>query len=197
MWRTRVGYAGGEQANPTYGNVGDHSECVQVEFDPSVVSYAELVDRALSWYDPEGGPSSGQYAYIVLANDDEQLRIARERADAVSEKIGRPITTRVEPLAKFWPAEDYHQKYYLRSDRQFMGQFKSMFGDDETAFRESTAAMRVNGYLSGDGSGAQLQEEIGLLGLDDAAREHLASVVGEGSGSAGCAVPQTGTPSSP
>lgn len=70
-----------------------------------------------------------------------------------------------------------------------MAQFKEVFGGDQVAFRNSTAAMRVNGYLSGNGTRSQLDGEIEALGLDDAAKVHLASLVVETTASAGCPVP--------
>ncbi len=189
VWRTRVGYAGGDRENPTYGDLGDQTECVQIDFDPTVISYAELVDLALASYDPSSTSSDVQYAYVILAQDDEQLRIARERAQAVATKYGRPVTTRIEPLKRFWLAEDYHQKYYLRSDGSLGAQFKELFAGDEAAFRDSAAAMRVNGYLSGIGTRTQLDQEIGSLGLGEAARERLALLVGATKAGAGCPVP--------
>ena len=91
--------------------------------------------------------------------------------------LSRKLATRIEPLKRFYLAEDYHQKYYLRNDRVLMNDFRAMFGDDGTAFRESSAAARVNGYVAGDGTRAQLGKEISLLGLSERAVAHLDSRV--------------------
>jgi methionine-S-sulfoxide reductase len=184
-----VGYAGGDRVKPTYYNLGDQAECVQIDFDPTVISYAELVDLMLKLHDPASRPPYGQYASLILANDDRQLAIARARAKAASQKLGKPLTTRIEPLKKFWPAEDYHQKYYLKDDSVLREQFRGMFGTDETALRDSTAAMRVNGYVSGSGTRARLAGEIGSFGLDEAARARLTSLVGETASGGACALP--------
>ena len=140
-------------------------------------------------HDPTGRPSHAQYASLVLAHDDEQLSIAQERARMASAKLGKPLTTRVKPLKRFWPAEDYHQKYYLRNDRALMPHFEGMFGSDEGALRDSTAAMRVNGYVSGSGALTRLEGEIQSFGLSETARAHLVSLVGESAGGAPCALP--------
>lgn len=162
---------------------------MQIEFDPTVISYAELVDLMFTLHDPASRPSYQQYASVVLAHDDEQLRIARERAQVAAAKLGKPLTTRIEPLKRFWPAEDYHQKYYLRNNNTLMRQFRGMLGNDEVALRDSSAAMRVNGYVSGSGTRARLEGEIGSFGLSEAARADLVSLVGEEADGAACALP--------
>jgi peptide-methionine (S)-S-oxide reductase len=184
-----VGYAGGDREDPTYHALGNHIETVQVEFDPTVISYAELVDLMLKLHNPAAKPSYLQYSSIILASDDEQLKIADERVKAASKRLGKTLSTRVELLVRFWPAEDYHQKYYLRQNRTLMSQFRGMLGADETALRESTAAARVNGYVSGNGTKVRLKNEIAGLGLDAPAREHLESLVGDTATGAPCALP--------
>ena len=81
--------------------------------------------------------------------------------------LSRALATRIEPLKCFHPAEDYHQKYYLRNDRVLMADFRAMFDGDETSFRESTAAARVNGYAAGGGTRVGLAGEVDLLGLSE------------------------------
>lgn len=189
MWRTRVGYAGSDSQNPTYKDMRGHTECVQVDYDPTVVSYAELVDLVLGEYNAASSPTSGQYAHVVLASDAEELEIARERARAMSEKRGRPVVTRIDRLDRFWPAEDYHQKWYLRRDGAITAEFRAMLGDDEEALRESTSAMKVNGYLAGSGTQAQLAREIDQLGLSDDARARLKSRVRDTAADTWCPVP--------
>lgn len=183
-----MGYAGGNHQNPTYHDLGDQAECFQVDFDPAVITYAELVDMVLG----ATGSPHGQYANLVLAHDEEQLTIARERAQAFAEERGKPATTRIELLKRFWPAEDYHQKFYLRGDSTLLGQLRAMYGDDETALRESTLAMRLNGYVSGGGSAEQLVREIDFFGLADEARAHLLARTGVDADSTACPVRELG-----
>ncbi len=175
MWRTRVGYAGGDSADPTYRRIGDHTECFQVDFDPNAVSYEELLELSLTSHDPTRAAFKQQYASLVLAHDEAQLAAARAVAARFEAGLGRKLATRIEPLKRFYPAEDYHQKYYLRNDRTLMADFRAMFGDDETAFRESAAASRVNGYVAGGGTRAQLGREIDLLGLSEKGAAQLTS----------------------
>lgn len=115
-----------------------------------------------------------QYASLILAHDDVQLATARECAARFSATLGgKQLATRIEPLKRFWPAEDYHQKYSLRNDRVLAADFRAMFGTDEVALRESTAAARVNGYVAGDGTRAQLAGELETLGLSEVGRSRL------------------------
>ena len=197
VWRTRVGYAGGDRANPTYHDLGDQTECFQVDFDPSVVSYRELVDLAFASHNPVWPAHKVQYASLVLAHDDEQLAVARERGVRASSMLGRPLATRIEPLKRFWLAEDYHQKYSLRQDHILTSELSAMFGDDQVAFRESTVAAKVNGYVAGDGTKAQLGVEIDFLGLSEKGRAHLVSMVKDGVSSGSCAIGSRSTPETP
>lgn len=186
MWRTRVGYAGGAAEHPTYRAMADHTECFQVDFDPSVVTYEDLLELFWQSHDPTREPWKVQYASLVLAHDADQLAAARESAERVSGFLGRRVATRIEELTTFWPAEDYHQKYYLRNERVLATEFKAVFGDDEDAFRESTAAMRANSLVAGYGTKDQLEGIVGQLGLSERGVRHLRDAVATASSRASC-----------
>ena len=94
------------------------------------------------------------------------------RAERIETARGRKLATRIEPLKRFTNAEDYHQKYYLRNDRILMADFRAMFAED-SAFRESTAAARVNGFVAGEGCVVVL-----LKRLPDAAALYFPVVTG-------------------
>lgn len=117
-----VGYAGGKTENPTYEDVcahgTGHAEVVQVEFDPAIVSYSQLLDVFWSNHNPttlnRQGPDVGdQYRSVIFYHTPEQ-RAAADESKASLDKSGRfarPIVTHIEPAATFYPAEDYHQRY--------------------------------------------------------------------------------------
>lgn len=151
MIRTRVGYAGGTSSNPTYQDLGDHTEAIQIDFDPTVISYDELL--ALFWqgHNPRRKSWSRQYATFVLTHSDEQAKQARASRD----RIGDDVETDIRPAGEFWRAEDYHQKYRLRHQRELHDALVAHFGSDR-AFVDSTAAARINGLLGGYGSKANL-----------------------------------------
>jgi peptide-methionine (S)-S-oxide reductase len=119
---TAVGYTGGSLPNPTYEDVctdrTGHAEAVQVEFDPSRVSYGELLDVFWGNHDPttknRQGPDVGtQYRSAIFFHDAEQEKVASESRNRQekSGKFRRPIVTEIVPEMEFWRAEDYHQRY--------------------------------------------------------------------------------------
>ena len=117
---TAVGYEGGHVDNPTYeqvctGTTG-HTEVAQIEFDPSKVSFEELVAKYFAIHDPtqmnRQGPDVGyQYRSVIFAHSDEQAEAARRVIEQTQEHFRDPIVTSVEPAAPFWRAEEYHQCY--------------------------------------------------------------------------------------
>ena len=120
---TAVGYAGGELANPSYevvcsGQTG-HAEVVRVDFDPTKVSYQDLLDLFWEVHDPttldRQGPDVGsQYRSAVFFHDAEQEAAARATKDALqtSGRYRNPIVTEITPASDFWMAEDYHQQFF-------------------------------------------------------------------------------------
>jgi peptide-methionine (S)-S-oxide reductase len=118
------GYAGGTTQRPTYRQVcaGDtnHAEVVEVSFDPAKVTYAALVDLFFKMHNPttlnRQGPDFGtQYRSVIFTHGEEQARVAKERRDAASSRFRQPIVTTIEPAPTFWPAEDYHQRYFQKN----------------------------------------------------------------------------------
>ena len=176
MVRTRVGYAGGSTENPTYYQLGDHSETVQIDYDPTRISYQDLLDVFWSSHSPRRPAGSRQYASIIFYHDEEQRRLAEESKRRYESQCGCRVYTEILPLEKFYLAEAYHQKYYLQGWHTFMDEFTAMY-PDMSDFIRSTAAARVNSYLGGQGTLAQLQAEIDQLGLSPEAREALRDIV--------------------
>ena len=117
------GYAGGETEQPGYeevctGNTG-HAEVVQVEYDPHRISFRQLLERFFTAHDPttvnRQGPDIGsQYRSVVLYRDEEQRREAERIISALEEQgaYDDPIVTEIKPLDTFYPAEEYHQRYF-------------------------------------------------------------------------------------
>ncbi len=176
MVRTRVGYAGGTTSNPTYRSIGDHSEMIQIDYDPAVISYEELLDVFWRAHDPTRRPWSRQYMSIILYHNNEQKRLIAESKASQEEQMGRDIVTEIAPYTTFYRAEDYHQKYRLRQVSTLMQDFRQMY-PDTVDFVDSTAAARVNGYVAGYGTVEQFQEGLGQLGLSAEGQDKLLSIV--------------------
>jgi peptide-methionine (S)-S-oxide reductase len=119
---TAVGYAGGTKENPTYEDVctdkTGHAEVVEVEFDPSQITYNELLDVFWSNHNPttmnRQGPDVGtQYRSVIFYHSPVQKSTAeasRQKIDT-SGRFRRPVVTQIEPAPTFWRAEEYHQRY--------------------------------------------------------------------------------------
>ena len=159
-----------------------------MDFDPEVVSYEELLELALTSHDPFRAAFKKQYASLVLTHDAEQLAAARAVAERFELARGRKLATRIEPLARFTRAEDYHQKYHLRQDRVLMAEFRAMFGEDERAFADSTAATKVNGFVAGYGTKELLDGVVDELGLSEAGRSELQTRVRQRGTRIGCSI---------
>jgi len=123
---TRVGYTGGHTANPTYKQVCSgatgHAEALEVTFDAAKTSFEALAKLFFETHDPtqmnRQGPDVGeQYRSAIFYVDEEQKKTA-EKLIAVLKDKGYKVVTGVIPASTFWPAEDYHQRYYERKGQQ-------------------------------------------------------------------------------
>jgi peptide methionine sulfoxide reductase msrA/msrB len=124
------GYTGGRTPDPTYEEVcsgeSGHLEAVRVTYDPTIVSYEDLLDvfwRHVDPTDPDGqfadrGP---QYGTAIFTRDNDQKRLAEASRDALerSGRFKRPVATKILPLEKFYPAEDYHQGYHRKNPLRY------------------------------------------------------------------------------
>ncbi len=176
MVRTRVGYAGGEKANPTYYNLGDHSETIQIDYDPAQITYAELLEVFWSSHNPITPSFRRQYASFIFYHNEEQKRLAEESKTREEARRGLELYTDIVPFATFYWAEGYHQKYMLQNTPTFAREYDAIFAREDD-FVNSTATARVNGYLGNHGDLAQLQTELDGLGLSAEASEKLLSTV--------------------
>lgn len=123
---TNVGYTGGSVDNPKYEIVklgtSGHAEAIQVEFDPKVLSYADLLGYFFRMHDPttvnqQGNDKGTQYRSAIFYHSPEQQQIAKEVIERVNtaKKWPKPIVTQVVPYTKFFAAEDYHQDYLQKN----------------------------------------------------------------------------------
>ena len=123
--KTSVGYIGGNKENPTYEEVcyssTGHAQDVRVEFDPTTITYEELLDNFWNLHDPttlnRQGPDVGeQYRSAIFfsnVNEEKLAKISREKWNN-SGKFSGPIVTEITRATTFWPAEEYHKSYFLK-----------------------------------------------------------------------------------
>ena len=134
------GYTGGQKKNPTYEEVSagrtGHAESVQIVFDPEKVSYEKLLDVFWHNIDPttpdrQFCDRGSQYRSAIFYLDDEQKRLAFESKAALekSKPFKEPIVTEIKPAEQFYPAEEYHQDYYIKNPVQY-NSYRSGCGRD-------------------------------------------------------------------
>ncbi|EEG76567.1 Methionine sulfoxide reductase A [Dethiobacter alkaliphilus AHT 1] len=165
-----MGYAGGSKKNPSYHNLGDHTETIQLEYDPRQITYAQLLDIFWESHNPALARPV-QYTSIVFFHNEEQAALARKTLTAREAKNGKLYTT-VVAAREFYAAEDYHQKYYLQQFAQLTNELRACYKDFEMFVRSSVAA-RINGYVAGYGTMEMLEAEIDRFGLTDEGRQAL------------------------
>ena len=121
---TTSGYTGGTTVNPTYMEVGSgrtgHAESVEVVYDPAKVTYAQLLDAYWHNIDPlvkdrQFCDAGNEYRTAIFVHDAEQRRLAEESKKRVEAQLKAPIYTEIVAASAFYPAEEYHQDYYLKN----------------------------------------------------------------------------------
>ncbi len=171
-----MGYTGGDQPDPTYYHLGDHTESVEILFNPEQISYQELLDIFWSAHHPDQRPWSRQYMAAIFTHTPEQRRLALASLARVKQRFHGRVFTEILPAKRFYPAEDYHQKYYLRQFPELLREFQSIY-PSPTDFRDSTAAARINGYLGGNLPADGSSPDLDRLGLAPAGRRLLARII--------------------
>jgi peptide-methionine (S)-S-oxide reductase len=116
------GYTGGTASNPTYKQVcgGDtgHAEAIRITFDPDQLSYGDLLDVFFGTHDPtqlnrQGNDVGTQYRSAIFPQNEDQERDARAALARANEDNGGRVVTTIEPMGEWWPAEGYHQDYWV------------------------------------------------------------------------------------
>ncbi|XP_043710045.1 peptide methionine sulfoxide reductase A5 [Telopea speciosissima] len=149
--RTTAGYAGGTKSNPEFRSLGNHAESVQIEYDPKLIHFRQLLEVFWSNHDSRQlfgqGPDVGsQYRSIIFTNGTEEVRLAalsKEREQTKSRSS--IVTTDIQQLGTFYPAEPEHQKFELKRN-PFLLQLIGNMPEEELA--KSSLAAKLNGYAA-------------------------------------------------
>src|SRR6476619_7875770 len=114
---TTSGYAGGTKPNPTYGDHEGYQEAVRVSYDPTKVSYQQLLDQY--WHNIDPFDADGQfcdkgnaYRSAIFTGDAEEAKLAAGEKKEIAERFKKDVATEIKPATTFTPAEDYHQNYH-------------------------------------------------------------------------------------
>jgi peptide methionine sulfoxide reductase msrA/msrB len=136
--KTQVGYAGGQSENPSYEQVSSgstgYAESIEVEFDPTKITYEEILKIFFRMHDPtslnrQGNDVGTQYRSEIFYQNDIQKQIAEKVIKLVdqSKKWSKPVVTKLETAPKFYPAEDYHQKYLVKNPNGYNDHYLRSF----------------------------------------------------------------------
>lgn len=141
-----------------------------------MISYGELLEIFFVSHTATRPRIIRQYESAIFYHDETQKTLALQAMGREEERLGQKVTTRLLPFDGFTRAEDYHQKYYLRSRRDFEKYYESIYPDPDL-FTDSTAAARVNGYLGGYGTLEQFEREAPDLGLTEGLLQVLQKMI--------------------
>lgn len=145
--------------------MGDHTESLQVDFDPAAIGFEEIAKRFWSMHNPCAAPYSRQYMSAIWYHDQEQKSVLEKFESEVRNRSGdKNVQTPVLAFEVFHLAEDYHQKYWLQSRRKLMDYFSSVYSEF-VDFNNSTAAARLNGFVHGNGSQELFESETDTYGI--------------------------------
>lgn len=173
MMRTRVGYTGGKAKHPTYAKLADHTEAIQVVYDPRKVSYQTLLSVFWAAHNPTTKAWSNQYKAAVYVHNAAQRRLAEQSLEVQQRQHkGKSIHTQILPATFFTRAEDYHQKYYLRRQRELFRELRSLYASTR-ALVDATLTARLNAYVGGYASREQVQEVLAGLSVSEAYQREL------------------------
>ncbi|WP_060531994.1 peptide-methionine (S)-S-oxide reductase MsrA [Paenibacillus bovis] len=185
---TRTGYAGGTTGSPVYRQLGDHSETIEIEFAPSVITLEQLLEMFWNHHNPSviNGYKGRQYHSLLFYRNEQQrctieqmqqtaasaVRSKSSKNPASSESAGtgnsgaidpdgieKRRMTEIQPYDTWYPAEARHQKYYLQRQHRLMEQLYELYPDQAELFH-STLAARLNGFSRGHITLAQIRQDI-------------------------------------
>ncbi|KAG8183608.1 hypothetical protein JTE90_025159 [Oedothorax gibbosus] len=160
--KTRVGYCGPAGPSPVYPSIPNHTEAVEVDYLPSVVTFSDLL--RLFWKEASdcGCSKKLQYMTAVFYSRDSQKADAEKSREEYERETGKKVEAKILPLDTFHEAENYHQKYFLRT---YHGAFYEGLPKDDPI--TSTRNAKLNGFLSGHGNIQDFKENEPLLKLSD------------------------------
>jgi len=157
--------------------MGDHTETVQIEYDPSAVAYEALLAKFWGQHSPTRSNYSRQYMCAAFYHNKEQEEACNKAKDDIEKKLCKTVQTRILAAETFYDAEDYHQKYELGRFRHAIFDALRVDGESVPDLVDSHVLARLNGYLGGNGSAEDLEKEIDSFGLPAGLRNDILAAV--------------------
>ena len=177
----RVGYCGGDKEKPTYRSMGDHTEAVAIDYDPTIISYENLLERFWKSHRCDLSNSSRQYMNAVFYINEKQQKLANISLETQAKQKGiasDKIATKILPAKDFTYAEGYHQKYALGRYRELRAFLDEKYPSAKE-LADSTVATRLNGYLANgrDKDWVALKKDLPEYGLPERLEKELLKVI--------------------
>lgn len=175
---TCTGYAGGTTAAPTYREMGDHTEVVQLTFNPQLLSFEEIVKRFWDSHNPVNinDYKGNQYRSLLMVHNDRQSAAIQHMIEQWRELGQSEPATAIIPYSVFYRAEDRHQKYYLQRYPDAMEKLGMLFST-QAELLGSTLAARLNGLAKGYTNLAIVIKELEQWDMDSSAREQMLALI--------------------
>ncbi|MFS0724579.1 peptide-methionine (S)-S-oxide reductase MsrA [Paenibacillus sp. 1P07SE] len=176
--RTRAGYGGGTTPAPTYREMGDHTETVQLEYDPGQISYEDLLTEFWSRHNPDNlhDYKGNQYRSLILYHHEEQREAIEERIRQMAAQGRYVSATAVEPCRAWHLAEERHQKYYLKRYPDAVAKVRELF-PNVAELVDGTLTARLNGLAKGYTSLERILRELETWPVSDHERRHWAEKI--------------------
>lgn len=155
--------------------MGDHTESVEIHYDPKETDYRTLLKMFWENHDSTACHSR-QYMSGIFYHNKEQERLAQQTKEEHQKTLAKKIVTRIVKAETFYDAEDYHQKYLLRQKGSLLNQL----GLSEEEIKNSHVCTRLNGYCGGYGKTDDLEKEIESFGLSESGKELIRNIASHG-----------------
>jgi len=176
--RTRVGYSGGKSSNPSYKVVDLHSEVVEIDYDPDVISYAELIDIFFNAHNETLRPYDQRVKSLIFYRNEVEYEIAKTKIDAIRKNTDKneSVYTELKAFEILYLAEPEHQNRSLKLEPSLYSELKQIFKtEDKILF--SILASKLNGYIYGYGTLEEAQTLLESSGLSEASKQRVFDVI--------------------
>lgn len=176
--RTRVGYSGGRSTNPSYKVVDLHTEVVEIDYDPDVISYEDLIDVFFSAHNETLRPYDQRVKSLIFYRNDEEYEIAKTKLDAIRQATPEEesVYTELKAFEVFYLAEPEHQNRSLKLETSLYKELKQIFETEEDMLL-SILVSKLNGYIYGYGDMEGATELLDKSGLSEASKNRVIEVI--------------------
>ncbi|OKL37700.1 peptide-methionine (S)-S-oxide reductase MsrA [Domibacillus mangrovi] len=176
--RTRVGFAGGTKESPTYRSMGDHTETIEVDFNPEMLSFEEILH--VFWNNHTStnrvNYKERQYMSILFYHDEQQKEAILNVKKELEDERKETIETEVVPYSGFALAEAHHQKYYLKRFSIAIDLLNTHYPSVD-AFTHSTLIARLNGFVREFGTLNDIKNEVSEWNIREDSREIVLNIL--------------------